>query len=70
MRERNIHGLCRGKQSAWLSANRTKSGSTRNPCDEVATRFAKRNEHHNGTCAVISRCRKATYHISQREIYH
>ena len=31
MRERIIHGLCRGKQSAWLSANRTKSGCTRNP---------------------------------------
>ena len=70
MRERMIHGLCRGKQSAWLSANRTKSGCTRHPCDEVATRFAKRNEYHNGTCAVISRCRKAIYHISQREIYH
>lgn len=70
MSERIIHGLCRGKQSAWLSAVRTKRGCTHNPCDEVATRFAKRNEYHNGTCAVISRCRKAIYHISQREIYH
>ena len=24
MRERIIHGLCRGKQSTWLSANRAK----------------------------------------------
>ena len=31
MRGTIIHGLCRGKQSAWLSANRTKSGCTRNP---------------------------------------
>ena len=31
MRERIIHGLCRGKQSAWLSANRTKRGCTRTP---------------------------------------
>ena len=31
MRGTIIHGLCRGKQSAWLSAKRTKSGGTRNP---------------------------------------
>ena len=31
MRGTIIHGLCRGKQSAWLSAKRTRSGCTRNP---------------------------------------
>jgi len=35
MRERMIHGLCRGKQSAWLSAKRTKSGCTRNPYNKI-----------------------------------
>ena len=35
MRERIIHGLCRGKQSAWLSADRTKSGCTRNPYNKI-----------------------------------
>lgn len=35
MRGTIIHGLCRGKQSAWLSANRTKSGCTRNPYNKI-----------------------------------
>ena len=35
MRDRMIHGLCRGKQSAWLSAIRTKSGCTRNPYNKI-----------------------------------
>ena len=37
MRERNIHGLCRGKQSAWLSANRTISGEPE-PLNFIITR--------------------------------
>ena len=37
MRERIIHGLCRGKQSAWLSANRTVSGEPATPTTKFIT---------------------------------
>ncbi len=37
MRERIIHGLCRGKQSAWLSANRTVSGEPETPLTKFIT---------------------------------
>ena len=38
MRERIIHGLCRGKQSAWLSANRTVSGEPETPTTKFITK--------------------------------
>ena len=37
MRECIIHGLCRGKQSAWLSANRTVSGESETPLSKFIT---------------------------------
>ena len=37
MSERIIHGLCRGKQSAWLSANRTKAGVPAAPTTKFIT---------------------------------
>ena len=37
MSERIIHGLCRGKQSTWLSANRTLSGEPETPLTKFIT---------------------------------
>ena len=60
MRERNIHGLCRGKQSAWLSANRAKkAGVPATPATK--SQLVLRSET-NITTALVP-----LYHVAVRQ---
>ena len=63
-------GLIIGRAERVAFRQRTKErGSTRNPCDEVATSLSTQVKYHNGECRYIT-LPKAIYHISLCEIYH
>ena len=59
MRGTIIHGLCRGKQSAWLSANRTVSGEPATPATK--SQLVLRSET-NITTALVP-----LYHVAARQ---